>query len=184
MELTVIHEAIISGNSIEVAENTQKALDQGNDPTVILNRGLIAAMDLVGEKFASGDLYIPEMLQAAMAMKNGLKLLEPFLTAEKAKQKGTVVIGSVKGDMHDIGKDLVVMMLESAGFKVIDLGVNISPQSFLNSVKQNKAHICAMSSLLTTTMPGMKKTVDLLKKELAHDPVKTIIIKFYYTLGG
>ena len=96
MELTVIHEAIISGNSIEVAENTQKALDQGNDPTAILNRGLIAAMDLVGEKFASGDLYIPEMLQAAMAMKNGLKLLEPFLIAEKAKQKGEGPTGPPK----------------------------------------------------------------------------------------
>ena len=108
-------------------------------------------------------------------MKNGLKLLEPFLIAEKTKQKGTIVMGSVKGDMHDIGKDLVVMMLESSGFKVIDLGVDISPESFLNSVKQNKAHICAMSSLLTTTMPGMKKTVDLLKKELTHDHIKTII---------
>jgi 5-methyltetrahydrofolate--homocysteine methyltransferase len=115
------------------------------------------------------------MLQAAIAMKKGLKLLKPLLLDSGTKRKGTVVIGTVKGDLHDIGKNLVAIMLEGAGFEVVDLGVDISPENFLNSISENKTQVCAMSALLTTTMPGMEDTVKLVKSEFGDQQIRTIV---------
>jgi len=175
MDFKSIQNAITGGDGQNIVEITQEAIESNIDPEKILNQGLIAAMDIVGEKFSAGELYVPEMLQAAIAMKKGLKLLKPLLLDSGTKRKGTVVIGTVKGDLHDIGKNLVVMMLEGAGFKVIDLGVDISPETFLDSIRENKAQVCAMSALLTTTMPGMEETVKLVKSEFGDQQIKTII---------
>lgn len=175
MNFKSIINAITEGNAQKVVEITQEAIESNINPEKVLNQGLIAAMDIVGEKFSAGELYVPEMLQAAMAMKEGLKLLKPLLLDSGTKRKGTVVIGTVKGDLHDIGKNLVAMMLEGAGFEVVDLGVDISPENFLNSIRENKAQVCAMSALLTTTMPGMEDTVKLVKSEFGDQQIRTIV---------
>lgn len=175
MDFKRIHNAITRGDAQSVEKITQEAIESNIDPEMILNQGLIAAMDIVGEMFSRGKLYLPEMLQAAMAMKEGLMLLKPLLTGSKAKEKGTVVIGTVKGDLHDIGKNLVAMMLEGAGFKVVDLGVDVRPEKFLNSIRKNRAQVCAMSALLTTTMPGMEETVKLVKSEFGDQQIRTIV---------
>jgi 5-methyltetrahydrofolate--homocysteine methyltransferase len=130
-------------------------------------------MDEVGEKFSCGDLFVPEMLMAAQAMQAGLKILKPHLTDESAKSKGTVVIGTVKGDLHDIGKNLVAMMMEGAGFTVIDLGVDVAPEGFLEAARKNNAKVVALSALLTTTMPFMEATIKVLAE--AGLGVKTIV---------
>jgi 5-methyltetrahydrofolate--homocysteine methyltransferase len=132
--------------------------------SLILNKGLIGAMDEVGEQFSRGKLYVPEMLQAAQTMKTGLEVLRPKLVGASAKPRGTVVIGSVKGDLHDIGKNLVAMMLEGAGFRIVDLGVDVPPERFVDAAKENHANLVAMSALLTTTMPSMDETVARIKE--------------------
>jgi len=175
MDFKEIHDAVIQSDAENVKETIQQALDQEIDAETILNQGLIAAMDIVGEKFSAGELFIPEMLQSAMVMKEGLSLLKPLLVDSATTRKGTVVVGTVKGDLHDIGKNLVVMMLEGAGFEVIDLGVDVRPESFVDSMKENRAQVCAMSALLTTTMPSMKETIELVKNEFDDQQVKTII---------
>ena len=175
MDFRKIHEAIIKADAKKVMEETKKAVDKNIDPEETLNQGLIVAMHIVGEKFSTGEFFLPEMLHSALAMKEGVKLLKPLLIASGAKAKGRIVIGTVKGDLHDIGKNLVAMMLEGAGFEVIDLGVDVSPEDFLNSLRENQAQVCAMSALLTTTMPNMKETIDLVKRELTDQQIKTII---------
>jgi 5-methyltetrahydrofolate--homocysteine methyltransferase len=139
-------------------------LDQGTPVETILAEGLIAAMDEVGRRFAEGDLFVPEMLQSARTMKAGLEVLRPLLAETDAKPRGTIVMGTVKGDLHDIGKNLVSMMLEGAGFKVIDLGVDVGTDKFLAAASANQAEIVAMSALLTTTMPAMEATVATIKE--------------------
>jgi 5-methyltetrahydrofolate--homocysteine methyltransferase len=139
-------------------------LDQGTPVETILAEGLIAAMDEVGRRFAEGDLFVPEMLQSARTMKAGLEVLRPLLAETDAKPRGTIVMGTVKGDLHDIGKNLVSMMLEGAGFKVIDLGVDVGTDKFLAAARENQAEIVAMSALLTTTMPAMEATVATIKE--------------------
>jgi len=175
MDFRKIHEAIIKADAKKVMEETKKAVDENVDPEETLNQGLIVAMHIVGEKFSTGEFFLPEMLHSALAMKEGVKLLKPLLIASGAKAKGRIVIGTVKGDLHDIGKNLVAMMLEGAGFEVIDLGVDVSPEDFLNSLRENQAQVCAMSALLTTTMPNMKETIDLVKRELTDQQIRTII---------
>jgi 5-methyltetrahydrofolate--homocysteine methyltransferase len=140
-------------------------LDQGTPVETILAEGLIAAMDEVGRRFAEGDLFVPEMLQSARTMKAGLEVLRPLLAETDAKPRGTIVMGTVKGDLHDIGKNLVSMMLEGAGFKVIDLGVDVGTDKFLAAARENQAEIVAMSALLTTTMPAMEATVATIKEK-------------------
>jgi methanogenic corrinoid protein MtbC1 len=162
MAFDSLQQAVIEGEAEETVRLVQQHLDEGKDALDILDNGLIAAMDDVGARFSTGELFIPEMLVCAEAMQEGLALLKPLLVEGASGGRGTVVIGAVKGDLHDIGKNLVVLMLEGAGFTVVDLGTDVSPDSFIEAAKANGAGIVAMSALLVTTMPHMKTTVDQL----------------------
>ena len=174
-ELQDLYDAILSGNAEKAKQEVQSALDLNLDPAQILNQGMIAAMAEVGERFEKGEYYVPEMLIAARAMQHGLIILKPHLQQSDLASEGKVVIGTVKGDLHDIGKNLVLMMLEGAGFEMIDLGTDVSTEKFLKAVQENSANILAMSALLTTTMPGMKTVIEALKEAGLRDRVKVII---------
>lgn len=174
-DLRKIQEAIIEGNSSRVLELLKAAINDGVDPQVIVNEGMISAMSIVGERFKKNEIYVPEVLIAARAMQEGLNIIKPLLAEVDMKKVGKVVLGTVFGDLHDIGKNLVKIMLEGNGFEVIDLGVDVSPEQFVESVKSmNPTHV-AMSALLTTTMPAMKDTIDALKAEGLREAVKIII---------
>ena len=173
MSIQDIFDAVLAFDAATVTAKTQAELDAGTDIEVILNEGLIGAMDEVGERFSAGDLFVPEMLVAAQAMKAGLELLKPHLSADQSQSKGTVVIGTVKGDLHDIGKNLVAMMMEGAGFEVVDVGVDIDSEAFIKAAAEKNADVIALSALLTTTMPAMEATVKAVKE--AGMTVKTII---------
>jgi 5-methyltetrahydrofolate--homocysteine methyltransferase len=164
MAVKDIYEGVLAFQVDKVRELTQAELDAGTDIQTILNDGLIGAMDEVGQKFSEGILFVPEMLMAAQAMKAGLAILKPHLTEEMSHSKGTVVIGTVKGDLHDIGKNLVAMMMEGAGLTVIDLGVDVDAEKFVEAAKDNQADVVALSALLTTTMPSMETTVKAIKE--------------------
>ena len=168
-------DSILTGNNVKSKEITQELVNKGIDPTEILNEGLIAGMDVVGKKFKANEMYIPEVLIAARAMHAAMDILKPLLSESGAPAKGTAVIGTVQGDLHDIGKNLVAMMLEGAGFNVIDVGVDIPPEKFIEAVKTNKADILGLSALLTTTMPGMKDVIEAAKKDASVKSVKIII---------
>ena len=173
--LEKIFEGILDGNANLVVAEVQKALDAGMGPADILNQGMIAAMGEVGRLFEEGEYFVPEMLIAARAMQKGLEILKPYLTEADVQSPGKVAIGTVKGDLHDIGKNLVAMMLEGAAFEVIDLGTDVSPERFIQAVRDNGAQIIAMSALLTTTMPNMKNTIEALKEAGLRDKVKVMI---------
>ena len=159
MALEDIYKAVLSFDMAKTGELTELELASGTDIQRILDEGLIAAMDEVGTRFSNGLLFVPEMLMAARAMKAGLAILKPLLAKTESKKMGRIVIGTVKGDLHDIGKNLVTMMLEGAGFNVVDLGVDVDVAAFLSAAKENSAHIVALSALLTTTLPAMEATV-------------------------
>lgn len=173
MAIQDIFNAVLAFDVAGVKAKTQAEMESGADVSAILNDGLISAMDEVGERFSTGDLFVPEMLRAALAMKAGLEILKPHLSAGQSSSKGTVVIGTVKGDLHDIGKNLVGMMMEGAGFEVLDLGVDVDSEQFVKTALEKKAHIIALSALLTTTMPAMENAVKAVKE--AGLAVKTII---------
>ncbi len=173
--LEELAQALINGNAPKTKELTQKALEQGLSPTQILNEGLIVGMNEVGRGFKNNEFYVPEVLIAARAMHAAMDVLKPLLAASDVQPVGTVVIGTVKGDLHDIGKNLVAMMLEGGGFNVIDLGVDVSPEKFLQAVREHKPNIVGLSALLTTTMPAMKTTIEALKEAGVRDQVKVII---------
>ncbi|MEJ2157691.1 MAG: corrinoid protein [Desulfobacteraceae bacterium] len=173
MAIQDIFNAVMAFNEEGVKANTQSELDAGTNLQSILNDGLIAAMDEVGEKFSAGELYVPEMLMAAQVMKGGLEILKPLLVSGQSSSKGTVVIGTVKGDLHDIGKNLVAMMMEGAGFEVADIGVDVESDVFVKTASEKGADVIALSALLTTTMPAMEETVKAVKE--AGIKVKTII---------
>jgi 5-methyltetrahydrofolate--homocysteine methyltransferase len=173
--LKSIYEGVIEGNAALVQGKVKEALDQGVEPGLILNEGMIAAMAEVGRRFEEGDFFVPEMLISARAMQSGMVLLKPHLQQSDVKIAGIVAIGTVKGDLHDIGKNLVAMMLEGAGFEIIDLGTDVSAENFIEAVKTKDANIVAMSALLTTTMPNMKTTVDALKAAGLREQVKVLI---------
>jgi len=173
--LREIADFLKAGNAPKVKELVQAALDQGVDPTDILNESLIVGMGEIGVLFKNNEVYVPEVLIAARAMKAGLGILKPLLVEKDIKPIGKVVIGTVKGDLHDIGKNLVAMMLEGAGFEVIDLGIDVAPEKFLDVARDNKAECVAMSALLTTTMPGMKDTIEAFKVAGLRDQVKIMI---------
>ncbi|GAB4262294.1 corrinoid protein [Deferrisoma sp.] len=173
MAIQDIFNAVLEFDEERVPELVRAELDAGTDVQQILNQGLIAAMDEVGQKFSEGELFVPEMLMAAQAMKAGLEVLRPLLTGAQAQPKGTLVIGTVKGDLHDIGKNLVAMMLEGAGFQVIDLGVDVDTEKFIEAAQQNNAQIVCMSALLTTTMPSMEATVKAIRERGL--PLKTMV---------
>ena len=163
MAFDSLQQAVIAGDEEETARLVRQHLDEGKEAADILDNGLIAAMDIVGAQFSAGDLFIPEMLVSAEAMQEGLALLKPLLVAGASGGKGTVVMGAVKGDLHDIGKNLVVLMLEGAGFTVVDLGTDVAPEDFVAAAKEHEAAVIGMSALLVTTMPHMKTTVDQLR---------------------
>jgi len=159
-----IFNAVLAFDEATAVAKTQAEIDAGTAIETILNDGLIGAMDEVGERFSAGELFVPEMLMAAQAMKAGLELLKPHLGEDGGQSKGTVVIGTVKGDLHDIGKNLVSMMMEGAGFEVVDLGVDVESEAFVKSAAEKKADVIALSALLTTTMPAMESTVKAVKE--------------------
>lgn len=158
-DLEGIAAALIEGKREVVAAKVKQAIDEGVEPGTILNKGLVAAMSVIGERFRKNIIYVPEVLIAARAMKAGLELLKPLLIEKGVEPVGVVVIGTVKGDLHDIGKNLVAMMLQGGGFEVIDLGTDVSAEKFIEAARQHKAKVVAMSALLTTTMPQMAAVV-------------------------
>ena len=162
-DLKALADAVINGDSNKAVEITNMALKESTAAKNILDDGLIAGMDIVGERFKKNEIYIPEVLIAARAMKMAMEVLEPELVKAGVEPIGKLLIGTVQGDLHDIGKYLVAMMLKGAGFEVIDLGVDVGPEKFVEQVKAANAHLIGMSSLLTTTMPGMEKTIKALK---------------------
>lgn len=170
-----IRQALESGNAQAVKKLTEAALGQGASAETILNEGLIGAMSQVGEKFKKNEVYVPEVLVAARAMYAGLDVLRPILAETGAKAVGKLVIGTVKGDLHDIGKNLVRMMFEGAGFQVVDLGIDVPESKFIDAVRTEKPDFLGMSTLLTTTMPAMKATIDALKDAGLRDKVKVIV---------
>jgi 5-methyltetrahydrofolate--homocysteine methyltransferase len=173
VEMRQIAESLINGQANKVREFVQQALNEGVSPGIILNEGLIAGMSVVGEKFKRNEFYLPEVLIAARAMHAGMDVLKPLLSKSEVESKGRFIIGTVKGDLHDIGKNLVAMMVEGAGFEVIDLGIDVPPEKFVEMIKEKKPQVVGMSALLTTTMPAMKQTIDAIKS--AELEVKTII---------
>ena len=174
MNLETINQNVAEGNEAGVVAGVQAALDSGMSPEEILNQGLIAAMDDVGQRFEDGDLFVPEMLIAARAMQAGLNLLKPHLVETGVQSAGIVAIGTVKGDLHDIGKNLVAMMLEGAGFEVMDLGTDVDPAEFAEAVR-NGANVVGMSALLTTTMGSMAQVIEAVEDINMRDKVKVII---------
>jgi len=170
-----IYDSVVDGQSALVQQKVTQALEAGENPAVILNDGMIAAMAEVGQHFEAGDFFVPEMLIAARAMQSGMALLKPHLALADVKSAGKVVIGTVKGDLHDIGKTLVAMMLEGAGFEIKDLGTDVTPEKFVSEAQASGAQIVAMSALLTTTMTNMKTTLDALKAAGVRDSVKVLI---------
>ncbi len=171
-----ISSAVQRGKKKEVKPLVQQALDEGMEPTVILNEGLVPAMDIIGDKFSAGEVFVPEMLVAARAMAAGTQILQPYLAEEGSEPIGKAVIGTVKGDMHDIGKNLVRMMIESKGFEVTDLGVDVGPEQFVSFLQEHEdTDIVCCSALLTTTMPAIQATIDAIKAAGLRDSVKVMV---------
>jgi 5-methyltetrahydrofolate--homocysteine methyltransferase len=170
-----LYTGILNGDNKTVPQKVQAALDAGIDASRILNEGMIAAMAEVGRLFEEGEYYVPEMLISARSMQAGLGVLKPHLMQANVKSAGRVVAGTVKGDLHDIGKNLVCMMLEGAGFEIHDLGTDVSPEKFVAFLQQQEAEIVALSALLTTTMPNMKATIEALREAGLRERVKVII---------
>ena len=174
-DLQALAEAVISGNKDESERLTNEAVDEGVGVESIINDGLIAGMSVVGVKFKNNEFYVPEVLIAARAMHAGMDIIKPLLTESGIEPRGTVAIGTVKGDLHDIGKNLVAMMLEGGGYEVIDLEVDVSPERFVEVVNEQGPDAIGLSALLTTTMPSMKDTVDALEEAGVRDKVKVMI---------
>ena len=170
-----IFDSILEGSQKVTVVKVQAALDAGINPGVILNDGMVAAMAEVGRLFEEGEYFVPEMLIAARAMQNGLAVLKPFLASANVKSQGKVVAGTVKGDLHDIGKNLVCMMLEGSAFEIVDLGSDVTPEKFVEAVRSTGADVICMSALLTTTMPNMKTTIEALKTAGLRDRVKVMV---------
>ncbi|MCD6574460.1 corrinoid protein [Candidatus Aerophobetes bacterium] len=175
VNLKEIAENLIQGKAPKVKELVQKAVDEGQDVQKILDEGLLTGMSVVGEKFKRNEFYVPEVLIAARAMKAGMEVLRPLLVERDIKGAGKVVLGTVRGDLHDIGKNLVGMMLEGAGFEIIDLGIDVSPERFVETAREKNADIIGLSALLTTTMPAMKEVISVLEKENLKGKIKVMI---------
>jgi 5-methyltetrahydrofolate--homocysteine methyltransferase len=174
-DLKELSEAVINGNRDKSQTLTQQLLDEGVPPGDIINQGLVPGMAVVGEKFKANEFYIPEVLIAARAMHASMDIVKPLLSEADIVTPATVAIGTVQGDLHDIGKNLVAMMVEGAGFKVVDLGVDVNPAKFAAAVTDQGADVLAMSALLTTTMPSMKDTIAAVEEAGLRDRVKVII---------
>jgi 5-methyltetrahydrofolate--homocysteine methyltransferase len=171
----LMHEDLHDGYAEEIEEEVHEALGRNVEPYVILTKGLVAGMDIVGVDFRDGILFVPEVLMAAKAMKAGMAILRPLLAETGAPKVGTMVIGTVKGDIHDIGKNLVSMMMEGAGFEVINIGINNSVEDFFAAIKEHDPEILGMSALLTTTMPYMRVVINALKEEGIRDKITVLV---------
>ena len=168
-------EYVISGQFDQVNSATQSLLDEGINPIDIINQGLIAGMNVVGARFKAADMFVPEVLMSAKAMSDAMELVKSRIADSDMPSSGKVLIGTVKGDLHDIGKNLVAMILDTAGFTVINLGIDIDPDDFVDAIIEHKPDIVGLSALLTTTMPYMKDTIDLIVEEDLRDKVKIVI---------
>jgi 5-methyltetrahydrofolate--homocysteine methyltransferase len=175
LKLEKIVECVLGAEMDKVESLVKEGLAEGTDPSVLLKEGLIKGMDVIGEQFENGDLFLPEMLAAAMTMKAGVEILKPHLAGGDSKAAGIVVIGTVQGDIHDIGKNLVAMMLEGAGFEVADVGIDVPPEVFVKAVEEKKPQVVGLSALLTNTMPAVKMTIDALQEAGLRDQVKIMI---------
>jgi corrinoid protein of di/trimethylamine methyltransferase len=175
LDLKPLYEAVLTGDDQTARTMTTNALQEGIEPITLVNQYMVPAMEEVGRRFECQEYFLPEMFLSVRAMKAAMELIRPLLTGQGAEPVGRVVIGTVRGDQHDIGKNLVAALLEGGGFAVTDLGVNVSPELFVNAVKEAKANLVAMSALLTTTMPAMKDTVEALKQAGVRDQVKVLI---------
>jgi len=173
--LESLAEALERGDADAVGERTQAAIHAGRAPASILNEGLLAGMKVVGEQFRTHQIFLPEVLLAARAMHAGLDLLKPLLVRDNVPMLGRVVIGTIRGDLHDIGKNLVGIMLQGAGFEVIDLGKDVPPERFVDTAIEKEAAVIGMSALLTTTMVGMKEVVEILRARRRQGRIKTIV---------
>ena len=188
MAIESVYRTVLDYDMNGVLNAIREELEIGSEVSAIVKNGLIAALDEIGRKFATGELYVPEMLVAAKAVKAGMEIVRPFVTGVQRSHSGTVIIGTVAGDLHDIGQNLVATMLEGGGFNVLDLGVDVGKDVFLNAVSENKADIVALSALLTTTMTQMKEVVALLK---SHNESIRVMIggapvdqKYFNTIGA
>jgi 5-methyltetrahydrofolate--homocysteine methyltransferase len=174
-DLAGISEAVIVGNAERTQQLVKQAIEENVDPEKVIYEGLVPGMNVVGDRFRKNEYYVPEVLIAARAMQRGMDLLTPLLHGRKIRTLGKVVIGTVEGDLHDIGKNLVAMMLKGSGFEVVDLGVDIKAEDFVQKATEAEADVVAMSALLTTTMPSMKKTIEALKQAGVRGKFKVII---------
>ncbi len=174
-ELGDLSQAIINGDLNTAKSTTQELLDGGASAQTVVTQGLVPGMDVVGQKFKANEFYVPEVLIAARAMKGSMELLRPLLAESGVEPEARVAIGTVAGDLHDIGKNLVAMMLEGAGYEIIDLGVDVAADKFVAAVNEKKADVIALSALLTTTMPAMKDTIDALTEHGVRGSVKVMI---------
>jgi 5-methyltetrahydrofolate--homocysteine methyltransferase len=175
MSYQTLLDAVIKGDIKTATEETLKAVDAGQNAQDILDQGLVEAMNVVGDKFSKGAIFVPQMLRSAKIMQECVEALKPHFQENAMTTKGNIVLGSVKGDLHDIGKNIVGMMLEGAGFSIIDLGVDVAPEVFVDKIKESKADILGMSSLLSSTMPSMTQTIKVLIDSGQRDHVKVII---------
>jgi len=173
--LASIQSALISGKRDQLMQETNKAVSEGIKPHKILNEGLIPGMDVVGEKFKNDELYIPEVINVANIFKASVEIIKPLLMGEDIPSIGKVLIGTVQGDMHDVGKNIVVLMLEASGFEVVDLGVNVPTEEFIAKAKEYDVGVLGMSALLTTTMPKIGEVIEALKEAGLNGKIKTII---------
>ncbi len=170
-----IKDIVVAGKHAEVEEQVEKAIADGVDLDALINNALIAAMDIVGQRFAASEIFVPEMLVSAMTMKKGLDIIKPLLKEAQSQSKGKVILCTVKGDLHDIGKNLVAMMLEGAGLEIVDIGVDSTVEMVIARVKELQPDVLGMSALLTTTMPEMEKVIEALKAQGIREKVKVMI---------
>lgn len=168
-------QSVIAGQRDQVKDQVTSLIAAGNSPLEIVNEGLIAGMNVVGVRFKAGDMYVPEVLMAAKSMSGGLEIVRPLIAEADQKSKGKILLGTVKGDLHDIGKNLVGMLIESGGLEVINMGVDVSAEDFIDAIIEHEPDILALSALLTTTMPAMQDIIELLEEEELRDKVKVII---------
>jgi 5-methyltetrahydrofolate--homocysteine methyltransferase len=168
-------DAVIEGKISEIEKLTQEAIDTKYEPLQIINQGLLPGMNVVGKKFKAQELYIPEVLLSAETMKKSVNMLKPMLVGGELGKEGLVLIGTVKGDLHDVGKNIVIMLIEAAGFQVIDLGFDVSDKVFIDTVREKRPQVLGMSAMLTTTMMEMKKVIDLLKENNLRDKIKVVV---------
>lgn len=189
-EFSPLRDAVIEGDAKRSKEITAEALARGVEPLALVNQYMIPAMDIVGRKFETNEYFVPELLLSARAMKASMELIRPLLAARGTEPIGRVVIGTVKGDLHDIGKNLVAAMLEGGGFEVYDIGVNVPPDKFIAKVRETNAHIVGMSALLTTTMPNMRVTIEAFRAAGLRESVKILVggapvtLKFAEQIGA